>query len=167
MVVRLLATLGCGYVAALLLALAGELPIELIILPTALIVTVMLYRLFILPRRIKRLFAQQRELAAPFELEVSEEGFKFTTDFGERSRPWKKVLNWQEGSDLLVLYHSDEMLTVLPKRIFDDTDQVQRIKQYLEQNQIQRGGGWRGSLLLILFLLIIIAVTMQLRHSAQ
>lgn len=79
-----------------------------------------LYRYVILPNRIKKIYAQQKELHSPFEIEFTDTAMIFSNEFGNATRPWNHFTKWKENNELILLYHSDVIYNTLPKRIFTD-----------------------------------------------
>ena len=96
---------------------------------------VLLFRYVLLPRRIKRIFEQQKELHAPIEIEITEDALRTSSQYGHAERPWSMFLHWNEDANVLVIYHSDAMFTILPKRFFSP-EQIEIAKEYLQANQI-------------------------------
>jgi hypothetical protein len=125
-------------VSALYLFAVGQLDIQLsYILPFLILVAIYpLYRYVILPNRIKKIFTQQKELHSPFEIEFTDAGMIMSNEFGNSIRPWRNFNKWKENKELIMLYHSDVMYSILPKRLFTDPQQIETIKSYLEQNKV-------------------------------
>ena len=106
-------------------------------IPMILIVAIFpLYRYVMLPRRVKQIFIQQKELSSPFEIEITDVGMNFSNEYGNSTRPWRNFTKWKENKELLVLYHSDVMFSIIPKRIFSDSQQLDTIKNLLEKNKV-------------------------------
>jgi len=95
-----------------------------------------LYRYVILPNRIKKIYAQQKELHSPFEIEFTDTAMIFSNEFGNATRPWNHFTKWKENDELILLYHSDVIYNILPKRIFTDPQQIDAVKSYLENNEV-------------------------------
>ena len=92
-----------------------------------------LYRYIFLPNQAKKVFSQQKELGAPFEIEFSENEISISNEFGYSTKPWKNFIDWKEDRELLIVYHSYNLYNILPKRIFTSTQQIETIKSYLEK----------------------------------
>jgi YcxB-like protein len=57
-----------------------------------------------------------------FTYRVDDSGLYVSTPLGQAHRPWANFLRYRENDDLFLLYHSDVMFELLPKRWFaDDT----------------------------------------------
>jgi hypothetical protein len=127
---------GLGTLGCLVFAILAQAGFQLLILPLFVAAFIALYRYVLLPNRVRKIFSQQKELGAAFELEISESGLRASNEFGNSIRPWGNFTKWKENSSLLLLYHSDMMFSVLPKRCFPEADQAETIKSYLLQNGV-------------------------------
>ncbi len=92
-------------------------------LPTfSILVVVALLNVFVrmvyLPRRARRVFSQQRNLHATFECRVTEAGLDSTNANTTTHLPWTYIIRWKEGPALFVLYQSDLVFNLVPKRLF-------------------------------------------------
>ena len=95
-----------------------------------------LYRYVLLPNQVKKIFTQQTELNSPFELEFTDTGLTVSNEFGNSIRPWKNFIKWKENSELIMLYHSDVMYSIIPKRFFSDSQQIETFKSYLKKDKV-------------------------------
>jgi hypothetical protein len=89
----------------------------------------------ILPNQWMKSFEQNRELSLPFGMEIDESGITITTELGRSLRPWKHFVKWKEDEQMLLLYHADNMATILPKRMFDEKD-IAFLHSMVETHQI-------------------------------
>ncbi len=136
----------------------GQFPFNLMLVLLVLIVFMDLYSFFFLPRKFKRIFQQTKELNLPMEFEITEEGLTITNMLGSLLRPWKNFLKWKEDKAMLMLYLSDVSFVMLPKRFFTDTQQIEGIKRYLDQNQIPTARDrnlWKSSLVILLLTILV------------
>ncbi len=118
-----------------------------------------LYRYLIMPRQVKRIFNQQKELNSPFEIEFSEAGLSFSNEFGQTLRPWQMFLKWKENEKIFMLYHSDVMFSMFPKRLFTDGSHLLTIKHFLNENGVSSAPRKLNHIQkLLIYLLIIIAI---------
>jgi hypothetical protein len=116
------------------------------------------WRYFFLPRRVKSIFAQQKELGSDFVIEISEDELKFSNAYGNSRRPWSEFVNWKEDTNNFLLYHSDVMQTIIPKRLFQNDAQVDYLRGRLVQNIVITKGSNRFRTLIVLFVLIMVIV---------
>ncbi|KAA3643040.1 MAG: YcxB family protein [Chloroflexi bacterium] len=90
-------------------------------------------RIIFIPNRAKRIFKQQKELQAPIEMEFTESAFSAVNEFGASSHPWNTFTRWLENKDVFLLYHSDTLYSIIPKRMLT-TEQSDLVRQYLKEN---------------------------------
>lgn len=117
--------LGFGAVAAAIIALA--------IAATSYIMTA---------RRSRRIFTQQKSLHDAFELSWDETGLELSTQAARSRHPWADFRQWAEGADGIILYQSDALFNMLPKRAFSE-DALADIRQRLDQAGVRQLKGWR------------------------
>jgi hypothetical protein len=120
-----------------------------------------IYLRVLLPWNARRVFFQQKESASPFEHEITETAFNSSGQYGSATRPWVNFHKWKEDKDLLMLYLSDVMFIVIPKR-FCTPEQVDAIRARLVENKIPQTRPNPVRLILLgvfFFLLIVVAVT--------
>jgi hypothetical protein len=72
----------------------------------------------VLPWRWRKVFRQIAELKEPFGMELKEEEIVVTSELSTSRRPWKNFRKWKEDSKMILLYHADNLATMLPKRFF-------------------------------------------------
>jgi len=114
-----------------------------------------LYRYVFLPRRVKRIFKEQKGLSAPFEIELTEASIKMTNEFGFSETPWSTLFKWKEDEKLFLLYQSSAMFNLLPKRLFPDERQVSLVRTWLAGNVVPppRKKPWVFVMITVLILL--------------
>ncbi len=130
-----------------------------------LIVVIPLYFYVFLPRRVRHLFEQHKELGAPLEHEITPEGLMTSSQYGNSNRPWDIFRKWKESKDLLLLYITDVQFIMMPKR-FCTPEQLAALHGYLDQGKVLetskvKTGNWGRTALWIL-LLIAIAIAFYL-----
>jgi len=81
-------------------------------------------RIIYLPRRARHIFSQQRSLQLPFESVVTDTGLESTNANGKTQLPWGHLIRWKEGDTLFVVYQSDLVFNMVPKRCFARPDHV-------------------------------------------
>ena len=90
-------------------------------------------RRYQIPRRARRLFAQQKNLQRPLTFSWDDEGLSWTSANGSGKTPWVDYLKWGQDERLFLLYHSDAMFQMLPKRAFVTAAQLQSFASCLER----------------------------------
>ncbi len=121
----------------------------------------LLSRFVILPERIQKNYEQQKEIQAPIEMEITAEALKTSSQYGHAERPWSVFVRWDEDEDVLVIYHSDAMFTILPKRFFSP-EQIAMVKAYLQANQVPNQLPLRTRLTNLIFLGVFILIILYL-----
>lgn len=86
-----------------------------------------------LPRRARRLFAQQKNLQRPATFSWDGEGLAWSNANGSGKTAWTDYVKWRQNERLFLLYHSDVMFQMLPKRAFQGAEQLQSFAAELEQ----------------------------------
>lgn len=74
-----------------------------------------------LPHKASKVYWQQPSLRAPFTIEVVAEGLNYTSDVANADLTWDYFPKWKENKHLFLLYHSDDLYQIIPKRIFKDS----------------------------------------------
>jgi hypothetical protein len=68
-------------------------------------------------------------------MEISEDGIYLRNQITQETRSWGVFTKWKEDQKIIVLYHSDVMFTMLPKRLL--TDECNKfVREQLEKNGI-------------------------------
>jgi|GEM_PF-2774836 len=86
-----------------------------------------------LPWRVRRLYQQQRSIQEPFSVDFEDQGLRFRTSNGEGSLPWHHLHRWRESKSAFVLYQSDALLHILPKRHFEFPVSAAQFREILER----------------------------------
>ena len=79
-------------------------------------VVYLLQRFILLPRRSRRIFGQQRSLHAPYRTEFSDGGVASRSETITSNHPWDHYIKWKEDAEYFLLYLSDIMFQIVPKR---------------------------------------------------
>ncbi|HEX2698321.1 MAG TPA: YcxB family protein [Anaerolineales bacterium] len=159
---------GCILIISLYLAITSRrflvetFPYITIVL--VLVISFPLYRYIFLPRRAKQIFEQQKELAVPFQMEVSDTGLAFKNQYSNSNRPWSNFRKWKVNKKILLLYFSDISFVMIPIRFCTD-EQIQAMLAYLDNNNVPEAsvGSLRSRLIrfaiyFALFIIVIIVV---------
>jgi YcxB-like protein len=108
-----------------------------------------------LPRRYARDFRRRPDLAAPFEIEISEAGLTFRNEAGTNIMRWSFFTRWKESADLLLLYRVDTATHILPKRLFHSPGEIDYVRQKLRENRVPMAGDSRRAVQLVIFFLLL------------
>ncbi|WP_115528684.1 MULTISPECIES: YcxB family protein [Xanthomonas] len=73
-----------------------------------------------LPRKIKRLHAQQASLRYAYTFAWDESGLEITWVDGRLRRPWSDYIRYRENERVLLLYHNDRLFELFAPHWFAD-----------------------------------------------
>lgn len=93
-------------------------------------------------RRTRRIYAQQKSLHEEFEFSWDETGFDLATPSARSRHHWADFRQWAEGPDGIILYQSDALFNMLPKRALSE-EALADIRARLDQAKVRRLAGWR------------------------
>ena len=116
------------------------------------------WRYLFLPRRIERILNQQKDLAAPFTMEFFEESFSYSNEYSQSKRPWADFIKWKENDQVLSIYHSDVVMTVIPKRLFSDQEHIDTIRNYLSSSIEHKKTGSRSRRIIMVVVVIMVII---------
>lgn len=128
--IALLATGAVGVGSFRWRAVTGEMgwP-ELIV--AALVAWLVLWLWVFLPRQVRKLYLQQRSLQEPFEAAFDAAGMRFNNARGDATLPWTDVHKWRESKRLFLIYQSDALFHLLPKRCFGSEAEQKDLRELL------------------------------------
>jgi YcxB-like protein len=82
-----------------------------------------------LPYRARRLFAQHKALHKPIEFEWDHEALSCRTESESGRTPWLDYARRREDRRVILLYPSDVIFQVIPRRCFTDAAQEQSFRE--------------------------------------
>ena len=82
-----------------------------------------------LPWQVRRLHAQQKDLATPFNYSWDDEYLEVKGANGQAKRPWRNYAKYLEDERVFLVYHADNIFEMLPKRWFKDEAQIAEFRQ--------------------------------------
>ena len=86
------------------------------------------------PYKAKKVYRQQKSLQLPFEVMVTKEGLNCSNEIGKSNIPWGNFLKWKENNNLFLIYYSDVLFQMLPKRLFNNLDDINAFRSVLSSN---------------------------------
>jgi hypothetical protein len=86
------------------------------------------------PYKVRRTFLQRKDLQRECVFSPSEAGLGFNSLDAEVLKPWSDYLKWKEGKGAFLLYLSDSMYQLVPKRFFDSEAEVISFRETLKAN---------------------------------
>ena len=84
--------------------------------------------------RAKKIYGQQKAMKEVFELIVSESGFQWSSAHGNSNCDWSYFRKWAEGESMFLLYQSDALMDILPKRHFVEPNAIAEFRSLLEKH---------------------------------
>jgi YcxB-like protein len=87
---------------------------------TALVIIVYTITWFLMPRRARHAFAQQKAFHAEYDLKWDAQTMELKTAKGSYNCPWSDFVRWAESKTTFLIYQSDTMFNFAPKRAFAD-----------------------------------------------
>jgi hypothetical protein len=100
------------------------------------LLTYALIRFVYAPWKARRVFRQQKSLQRPFEVTWSDKGLTSRDANGEYTTPWPDYTKWKENSRVFLLYHSDVLFQMVPKRAFPDEATLSEFRSRLERQVV-------------------------------
>jgi YcxB-like protein len=128
------------YGSLIVLVLLGRLLWPYLLAPLALLLVFLLYQYVYKPFMLGQTFKKHKDLSAPFEMELSEEGLRVSNPNGSAMIPWNNFLKWTEGKDMVLLYRSYIMFQMVPKRLFPRESDLQFLREQLTRNNVPETG---------------------------
>lgn len=86
-----------------------------------------------IPRKVRRLHAQQAALRHAITYAWDENGLEVTWSGGQARRPWTDFIRYRESSQVLLLYHNDMLFDMVPTSWFVDAAQREAFRRLASQ----------------------------------
>jgi len=156
---------------AIVLAFTGSMSWWLVAYPIFIVGFVALYWFVLRPAQITRVYKQHKELSSSFEMELTDEGYGIKNSYGTGKIPWKDFAKWKADKNIILLYRTDNMFNMVPKRLLQDDSQTQYILDQLEKNNVKEASKVKNPLKnvartliwVLLVIVIIVIVYMNIR----
>lgn len=92
----------------------------------------------LLPIKSRRTYEQRKDLQRPCSFTASDAGLLFSAEGVAGLKPWSDYLKWKEGDATLLLYMSDNMYQIIPKRFFTSTADLDAFRAMVSQKIANR-----------------------------
>lgn len=135
LIVRILSYAVIAICALIILFLVFNSPSLGTILPLFLMAGIIVFMFAYMPYRVKKVYEQQKELHYPYTITIDEMGIYTKNKIGEAKRPWSLFVKWREDKNLIMLYHSDVMFSMLTKRYLTE-EALRFIHEQLRRNNV-------------------------------
>ncbi len=163
-----IAALIAGFLSALIPDVAAngmKVVWDYIWLPIVILISLLLFYYVFLPRSMRQLYEQQKEMSAPFEYDITPGSLTRSNQYQRTEHAWGDFRKWKENKDYLLLYTSDSEFIIIPKRLCAP-EQIEAVHAHLRENHAQQVGAvTRRSLIItavIVFWLVVGAIIYML-----
>jgi hypothetical protein len=85
-----------------------------------------------IPYRSRRSYKQRKDLQRECTFDPSESGLGFRAENVQAVKPWSDYLKWKEGRSLFLIYMSDNLYQVIPKRFFASEGEVGAFRELVK-----------------------------------
>ncbi|MBD2310405.1 YcxB family protein [Desertifilum sp. FACHB-1129] len=89
---------------------------------------------FIFPWQARRIFSQQKSLQGEFEIIIFPERIEVTSAQGNLRMPLADFHKYKVSKDMILLYHSQAMFNLFPRRFFASDAEFKTFIAYLKTN---------------------------------
>jgi hypothetical protein len=86
-----------------------------------------------IPYRTRRSFRQRKDFQRETSYRASESGVSIENENLKGIKPWSDYLKWKEGRKVFLLYLSDNMFQIVPKRFFGTESELAGFRALLEK----------------------------------
>ena len=86
------------------------------------------------PYKFKKYYKQQKLIKEPMEIDIQDLGIKLSSPSVNANLTWDNFIKWKEGKKLFILYQTDTLMNILPKRNFDTENDIIKFRQLLNAN---------------------------------
>lgn len=88
----------------------------------------------VIPWKVRRIFAQQKTLHVEYQTAISPEMIESTSENGNMRMRLSDFHKYKVGKDLILLYHSQALFHMFPRRFFASEEDFKTFLSYLEAN---------------------------------
>lgn len=92
----------------------------------------------LLPRKSRRVYEQRKDLQRPCSFSASDAGLLSSAEGVTGLKPWSDYLKWKESDSTLLLYMSDHMYQIIPKRFFASAADLDAFRSVVGQKIANR-----------------------------
>ncbi len=85
----------------------------------------------ILPWSARRMYRQQKALQREMHFRFDDSGASASSEIGNSDIPWGDYLKWKKNDHMILLYISDRMYQMLPRRMFANPGDFDRLGELL------------------------------------
>ena len=86
------------------------------------------------PRKVRRSYSQRKDFQHEISMMVTSAGVEARTEQGYCVKPWSDYLKWKEGKNVFLLYLSDQLFQIVPKRFFAAREDIDAFRNVIRQS---------------------------------
>ncbi|WP_445145238.1 YcxB family protein [Dyella sp. Tek66A03] len=86
------------------------------------------------PRKVRRSYSQRKDFQHEISMMVTSAGVAARTEQGNSVKPWSDYLKWKEGKSVFLLYLSDQLFQIVPKRFFATHEDIDAFRNIIRQS---------------------------------
>lgn len=87
-----------------------------------------------IPWNTRRVYRQQKALQRELSFGFDDAGVSISNENGQSMTPWSDYLKWKQNDQIILLYLSDCMYHMLPRRMFADSAGFESLEELLARN---------------------------------
>ena len=86
------------------------------------------------PGKVRRSYSQRKDFQHEIRMMVTSAGIEARTEQGYSEKPWSDYLKWKEGKSVFLLYLSDQLFQIVPKRFFVARGDIDTFRGVIRQS---------------------------------
>ena len=90
--------------------------------------------LIIHPWKWRKIYEQQKFFETKFDYEFTNEALCSRSDLGNATLPWVQFHKWKENKNTFIVYQSDAIFHLIPKRIFHSEEEINQLRVILKDS---------------------------------
>jgi YcxB-like protein len=105
-----------------------------VVMPIAAGCLLLFYALWLgvlLPTQARRVYGQSKLLQEPYEVLINEDGFETKSPYGGGKIPWNMFHKWKENRRMILVYQSELLFHMFPKRCFASESDFDKLREFL------------------------------------
>ena len=87
-----------------------------------------------LPWKTRRIYRQQKALQRELTYRFDDSGVFASNENGQSTTPWGDYLKWKQNDHMILLYLSDCMYQMIPKMLFERSDDFDKLLELVRSN---------------------------------
>lgn len=96
------------------------------------IIYLLFFFIWFIPWKGRKIYRQQKSLQRESRHRFNDAGLEAENELGHATIPWTDYVKWKENDKIFLLYVSDPMFHMIPKRLFSDPRDVENLRGLLQ-----------------------------------